>query len=105
MDVKVAPGLRVGYVMGTGDTVPEAIEALGITPHILSAAELTTGDLSQWNVLVIGIRAYSAVQELSGAQSRLDDFVEHGGTLIVQYQGGTFPAPLPIALGGCPSAS
>ncbi len=102
VDVKVAPGLRVGYVMGTGDTVPEAIEALGITPHILSAAELTTGDLSQWNVLVIGIRAYSAVQELSGAQSRLDDFVEHGGTLIVQYQGGTFPAPLPIALGRMP---
>ena len=68
VDVKVAPGLRVGYVMGTGDTVPEAIEALGITPHMLSDAELTAGDLSQWNVIVIGIRAYS-VRAGSGRRS------------------------------------
>ena len=38
VDVKVAPGLRVGYVMGTGDMVPEAIEALGVTPHLLTEA-------------------------------------------------------------------
>lgn len=99
VDVKVARGLRLGYVMGTGDTVPDAIEALGFTPHLLSDEELTAGDLSQWNVIVIGIRAYSVVPALAAAQSRLDDFVEHGGTLIVQYQGDTFPAPLPLTLG------
>jgi LmbE family N-acetylglucosaminyl deacetylase len=99
VDVKVAQGLRVGYVMGTGDTVPDAIEALGFTPHLLSDEELTAGDLSQWNVIVIGIRAYSVVPALAAAQSRLDDFVEHGGTLIVQYQGGAFPAPLPLTMG------
>ncbi len=87
--MKVAPGLRVGYVMGTGDLVPEAIEALGMTPHILSRGELASGDLSQWNVLVIGIRAYSALPELAAAESRLEDYVERGGTVIVQYQGGT----------------
>ncbi len=102
VDVKVAPGLRVGYVMGTGDMVPEAIEALGITPHILTPAELATGDLSQWNVLVIGIRAYSALPELAAAQPRLDDFVERGGTLVVQYQSGPFPAPLPVTMGRMP---
>jgi LmbE family N-acetylglucosaminyl deacetylase len=99
VDVKVAQGLRVGYVMGTGDEVPDAIEALGPTPHLLSADELITSDLSQWNVIVIGIRAYSTVPALTAAQSRLDDFVEHGGTLIVQYQGETFPAPLPVTMG------
>ena len=99
VDVKVAPGLRVGYVMGTGDTVPDAIEALGFKPHLLSDEELTSGDLSQWNVIVVGIRAYSVVSALSAAQGRLDDFVEQGGTLIVQYQGGTFPAPLPVTMG------
>ncbi len=102
VDVKVAPGLRVGYVMGTGDTVPDAIEALGVPSHLLSADELATGNLSQWNVLVIGIRAYSAVPELAAVQPRLDDFVERGGTLIVQYQGGTFPAPLPLTMGRFP---
>ncbi|MGA8781918.1 MAG: PIG-L family deacetylase, partial [Terracidiphilus sp.] len=100
--VKVAPGLRVGYIMGTGDTVPDAIEALGIQPHFISTAELATGDLSQWNVIVIGIRAYSASAELFAAQPRLDAYVEQGGTLIVQYQGETFPAPLPITLGRIP---
>lgn len=99
VNVKVASGLRVGYVMGTGDTVPDAIEALGYTPHLLSEDELATADLSQWDVIVVGIRAYSVVPALTAAQSRLDDFVEQGGTLIVQYQGGTFPAPLPLTMG------
>ncbi len=102
IDVKVAPGLRVAYVMGTGDLVPQAIEAMGIEPHLFSAAELATADLSQWDVLVIGIRAYSASPELAAAESRIEDFVEHGGTVIVQYQSGTFPAPLPIDLGRTP---
>jgi LmbE family N-acetylglucosaminyl deacetylase len=102
VDVKVAPGLRVGYVMGTGDLVPEAIEALGVSPHVLTESELVSGDLSQWNVLVIGIRAYSAVPELATIQPRLDEFVENGGTLIVQYQSNTFPAPLPLTMGRFP---
>jgi len=99
IDVRVAPGLRVGYVMGTGDTVPEAIEALGITPHLLTGEDMASADLSQWNVIVIGIRAYSARPELTHAQSRLDDYVERGGTLIVQYQSNTFPAPLSVTMG------
>ena len=98
VDVKLAPGLRVGYVMGTGDTVPEAIEALGITPHLLSNDELTTADLTQWNVIVIGIRAYSVRPALAAAEARLEAFVAHGGTLIVQYQSNNFPAPLPLTM-------
>jgi LmbE family N-acetylglucosaminyl deacetylase len=99
VDLKLAPGLRIGYVMGTGDMVPEAIEGLGGAAHLLTAAELTTGDLSAWNVIVIGIRAYSARPELTAAQPRLDEFVRRGGTLIVQYQTGNFPAPFPLSMG------
>ncbi|MGD0892114.1 MAG: PIG-L family deacetylase [Terracidiphilus sp.] len=102
VDVKLAPGLRVGYIMGTGDLVPDAIEALGVMPHTLTPAELTSGDLSAWNVLVIGIRAYSSRTDLAAAQPRLDAFVRNGGTLIVQYQSGNFPAPLPLSLGRNP---
>ncbi|HEY2861107.1 MAG TPA: PIG-L family deacetylase [Terracidiphilus sp.] len=100
VDVKLAPGLRVGYIMGPGDLVPEAIEAMGVTPHLLSENELTSGDLSAWNVLVIGIRAYSTRPELTAAQPRLNDFVRNGGTLITQYQSATFPAPLPLGRPG-----
>jgi LmbE family N-acetylglucosaminyl deacetylase len=100
VDVKLAPGLRIGYVMGTGDLVPQAIEGLGVTPHLLTAAELTSSDLSAWNVIVIGIRAYSARPELTAAQPRLNEFVRRGGTLVVEYQSGNFPAPLPLEMGG-----
>jgi hypothetical protein len=102
VDVKLTPGLKVAYVMGTGDRVPEAIEALGVEPHLLSAEELTMGDLSAWNVIVVGIRAYSARPELAGAAQRLRQFVENGGTVVVQYQSANFPAPLPLAMGGTP---
>jgi hypothetical protein len=90
--------LRIAYVMGTGDLVAEAIEELGVTPHLLSDSELTTGDLSAWNVIVVGIRAYSNRPVLTAVQPRLDEFVRNGGTLIVQYQSGNFPAPFPLAM-------
>ena len=65
VDVKLAPGLRVGYVMGPGDLVPQAMEGMGITPRILSNADLGSGDLSAYNVIVVGIRAYSVRPELA----------------------------------------
>jgi hypothetical protein len=102
VDVKLAPGLKVAYVMGTGDTVPEAIEALGVEPHLLTPEEISSGDLSAWDVIVVGIRAYSARPELAGAAQRLKQFVENGGTVVVQYQSGNFPAPLPLTMGGTP---
>lgn len=100
IDVKLAAGLRVGYVMGPGDLVPQAIEGMGITPHLLSNTDISSGDLSAYNVIVIGIRAYSVRPELARAQPRLDEFVHNGGTVIVQYQSGDFPAPLPLSMNG-----
>jgi LmbE family N-acetylglucosaminyl deacetylase len=102
INVKLASGLRIGYIMGTGDTVPDAIAALGVQPHLLSDDELASADLSQWNVIVIGIRAYGTRTALTQAQPRLEEFVRQGGTLVVQYQGGTFPAPLPLSMGRAP---
>jgi LmbE family N-acetylglucosaminyl deacetylase len=102
VDVKLAPGLKVGYIMGPGDPVPAAIEELGVTPHLLTDAELASGDYSAWNVIVIGIRAYSTRPVVASSQAHLDEFVHRGGTLIVQYQSETFPAPLPLAMGRTP---
>jgi hypothetical protein len=102
VDVKLAERLRIGYVMGTGDLVPEAIEGMGGTVHSLTATELTIGDLSAWNTIVIGIRAYSVRPELARVETRLKEFVRGGGTLIVEYQSDDFPAPLPLTLGHAP---
>ncbi|MDR3740477.1 MAG: PIG-L family deacetylase [Terracidiphilus sp.] len=102
VDAKLAAGLRIGYVMGTGDTLPEAIEGMGAPVHLLSAREVASADLSAWNVIMIGIRAYSVRPELVTAEARLAAWVNAGGTLIVEYQSADFPAPLPLTLGRSP---
>jgi LmbE family N-acetylglucosaminyl deacetylase len=102
VDVKLAPGLKIAYIMGPGDPVPDAIEQLGVMPHLLSDAELAAGDYSAWNVIIVGIRAYSTRPVVASSQAHLDEFVRRGGALIVQYQSETFPAPLPLAMGRTP---
>ncbi len=102
VDVKLAHGLRIGYVMGTGDPVPEAMEGMGAMPHLLSASEVASSDLSQWDVIVVGIRAYSVRPDLIANDARMEAFVRAGGTLVVQYQSGDFPAPLPMHMAGRP---
>ena len=102
VDVRVAPGLRVGYIMGTGDMVPDAIEALGIAPHLLTAEEMASGDL----VAVERDRGrHSRVHGATGAgcgSAAAGRVCERGGTLMVQYQSSKFPAPLPLTMGRMP---
>jgi LmbE family N-acetylglucosaminyl deacetylase len=76
---------HVGYVMGAGDEVPAALRQLGCEVDLLSAADLSTGDLSRFDAIVTGIRAYTERPDLVANQSRLLDYVSAGGTLIVQY--------------------
>jgi LmbE family N-acetylglucosaminyl deacetylase len=101
--VDTAPGLNVGYVMGAGDTVPGAIEQLGIGVSLLSAEELASADLSRYDTIVVGARAYEFRPDLVANQQRLVDYVREGGTVIVQYQtvasNGVSFAPYPAKLG------
>ena len=85
IDVQVSKGLRVGYVMGSGDEVPEALRQLGVAYDLLSANDIATADLSRYTTLLLGIRAYAARPELKVHNARLLEFVKNGGTLIVQY--------------------
>ncbi len=105
VDVKVAPGLNLGYVMGSGDEIPQALEDLGVPPHLISSQELSSGDLSKYNVIVLGIRAYAARPELTASNGRLLDYVRNGGALVVQYQSGEYDhnfGPFPYTLGKSP---
>ncbi len=100
-DVKIAPGLRVGYVMGTGDSVPEALKLLGVTVTLLSSDDLAYGNLSKFDVVMTGIRAYEIRKDLVTNHSRLMEFVRNGGLMIVQYSravGGSEPlGPYPMS--------
>ena len=64
VDVRTAPGLRVGYVMGVGDQVPAAITQLGAAVEMLDEDDLATGDLSGFDAIVTGTRAYGARADL-----------------------------------------
>jgi LmbE family N-acetylglucosaminyl deacetylase len=101
IDVKVAP-VRVGYVMGTGDRVPEAIALLGLPVTLLDERDLSTGDLSKFDTIVIGIRASQVRPDYVSNNGRLLDFVRNGGTMIVQYQQQEFIrenlAPFPVKM-------
>lgn len=84
-DLKTAP-VRIGYIPGSGDRVPEAIRQIGMNVEILSESDIASGDLSRFDVIVVGIRAYQVRPDLVANNKRLLNFANKGGTLIVQYQ-------------------
>ena len=90
VNVSVVGDRRVGYVMGTGDMLPSAIEQLGLHVDQLADADLLNGDLSQYQTIVLGIRAYAARAALPLANARLLAWVHAGGTVVVMYQGPEF---------------
>jgi len=100
IDVKTAPGLNVGYIVGVGDQVPPAIEQLGAKVSFIERDELAWSDLSKYDVIVTGVRAYERRDDLRAYNRRLLDYAERGGTVLVQYnkmefnqqQYGPFPA-------------
>src|SRR5438132_1180039 len=94
---------RVGYVRGASDRVPEALQAVGVPIELLGADTLARGDLSRYDAIVIGSRAYETEPALVASNGRLLDYVRAGGLVIVQYQqypfvnGGFAPYRLSIA--------
>ncbi len=85
-EVLVPANLRVGYVTAENEPVPEALQRLGIRVEMLDAVALAFRDLSPFNAIVIGVRAYELRPELPGVNQRLLEYVSKGGTLVVQYQ-------------------
>jgi hypothetical protein len=85
VDVKVAPSLNVGYIVGVGDQVPDAIQQLGAKVSFIDPDEMAWGDLSKHDVIVTGVRAYERRADLRAYNRRLLDYVDRGGTVIVQY--------------------
>ena len=94
---------RVGYVRGASDRVPEALQAVGVPIELLGPDTLARGDLSRYDAIVIGSRAYETEPALVASNGRLLDYVRAGGLVIVQYQqypfanGGFAPYRLSIA--------
>jgi LmbE family N-acetylglucosaminyl deacetylase len=119
-EINVPDNLRVGYITAEGEPVPEALRMLGIHVDTLDAQALAFSDLSKFDAIVVGVRAYELRPELPSANQRLLAYVSNGGTLVVQYNRDNiwdklqpapapYPAlispPLPPAKDGAPQAS
>ena len=105
VDVKTAPDLKIAYLPGTGDDVPKALDDLGQNVRVLATLDLTRGDLSAYDAIILGTRAYAARTDLRSANGRLIEYVKNGGVLIVQYNLQDFDrnyGPYPFTLGANP---
>jgi len=105
VDLQIAPHLKVAYIAGTGDDVARSMHDIGIDVTFLSAEDISTGDLSSFDAIVLGIRAYAARPELKTYNNRLLDYTKNGGTVLVQYQTGEYDhnyAPYPLSISSDP---
>jgi hypothetical protein len=100
LNLMVPSGLRIGYVAAENDPIPQTLRQLGIQVDLLDEVALAFGDLSHYDAIVVGIRAYELRPDLMRMNGRILDYVQNGGTLLVQYQrdfawNKLLPAPFP----------
>jgi len=86
LNLTVPAGLRIGYIAADNDTLPEILRQIGIRVEMLDEVALAFGDLSKYDAITVGIRAYELRPDLLRTNARLLDYVKRGGTLLVQYQ-------------------
>ena len=85
LDLKVPPGLRIGYIMGAGDRVSDTLSQLGFSVTALRPEDLAAGELDDYDCIIAGIRAYQVRGDLIEHNARILDYVRDGGVFIVQY--------------------
>ncbi len=84
LDIRVK-AKNIGYIAGAGDEIPAALRQIGCTVTLLTEADFHK-DLSAYDAIVVGVRAYNTEERLLMYQPRLMAYVENGGTMLVQYQ-------------------
>jgi len=89
VDVQVPSDLKVGYIMGAGDDIPTVLKQVGMDVTMIAAEHLAAEDLSKFGTIVLGIRAYDTQKDVVANNKKLLEFVEAGGTLVVQYNTST----------------
>ena len=105
VDVKVAPGLNIGYIVGAGDDMPQSLVNLGINVHFLTPEILASGNLSKFNAIILGVRTYAVREDLIAHNDRILDYVKNGGVVIVQYNTPEYDhdyGPYPYKMGSNP---
>ena len=83
-------GKKIGYIVGAGDKVPEALEQMGFEVNRLNQKEISKNPLDKFDAIIVGVRAYNTLDWLGNYYEKLMKYVENGGNLIVQYNTSNF---------------
>ncbi len=83
-------GKKIGYIVGAGDKVPEALEQMGFEVNRLNQKEISKNPLDKFDAIIVGVRAYNTLDWLPSYYDKLMKYVENGGNLIVQYNTSNF---------------
>jgi hypothetical protein len=106
--ISVPDHLRVGYISADNDTaIPDSLRRLGVEVEMVDANALAFSDLSRFDSIVVGMRAYELRSDAVASNSRLLDYAAAGGTLVVLDQRPAVwdplkPAPFPATMGPGP---
>ncbi|WP_306350938.1 PIG-L family deacetylase [Flavobacterium sp. '19STA2R22 D10 B1'] len=84
LDIKIR-GNKIAYIMGAGDNIPESLGQMGYLVEQIKPEEINSEKLTNFDAVIVGIRAYNTVESLAFKQNILFDYVKKGGTMIVQY--------------------
>lgn len=97
-------GKKIGYIVGAGDKVPEALEQMGYDVNLLNQKEIAKNDLGKFDAIIVGVRAYNTLDWLSNYYDKLMKYVEQGGNIIVQYNTSNFISNVRSKMGPYPFA-
>lgn len=100
-NVKIV-GKNIGYIEGAGDKVPQALRAMGYQVTLLSEKDLAMPELSRFDAIITGVRAYNVHAYLSEKNRVLNEYVSHGGNLVVQYNTNSYAGPSTARIGPYP---
>jgi hypothetical protein len=92
-------GKKIGYIVGAGDKVPEALEQMGYDVNMLSLKELSKNGLSKFDAIITGVRAYNTNEWMNNYYDKLMKYVNEGGNLIVQYNTSSNLGPVKAKIG------
>jgi len=76
---------NIGYLDGAGDLIPESLRQLGYNVTILTENTILNGNLSAYDAIITGVRAYNVNERIKFMQPKLMEYVKNGGTFLVQY--------------------
>ncbi|QCR23347.1 PIG-L family deacetylase [Pontibacter sp. SGAir0037] len=78
-------GEHIAYIMGAGDEIPASLQQIGYQVTQLKEEDITLQNLSRFDAVILGVRAYNTVERMRFYQPKLMEYVQQGGTMIVQY--------------------